>query len=364
MAKKNILKPLTKPLAAVALSASLGFAGMLGLYKADMIKFNPCEIFEVFASKKPSLTQSIKSQSQSQSQENYQSEAYERISFADSFENSEQEEAILSSGKIPILMYHRIGNLEDRYTVSPKHFKQQLEKLYEHDFQLISLDDYVNKDYSSLSPGKKAAIITFDDADEGQFEFVKYNNELVYDKEGNPIINIDCAVSILSEFAKEHPTFGKKAAFFIDFAGKDHDYQAPFMQDDLIKMKLLYLMKDSFDICYHTYSHPDLAKCSLRQVEKEVDKSKAAFEYYLGDKSSQVKKYLAFPYGAIPTNREVLDYIHSNFEATFAAWGGMAEGVYSGLSESRENNPPRIEISTNLDRDVLSRNNVLQKIAR
>jgi len=349
-------KKILKPLAAAALSVSLGFAGMLGLYKANMIKFNPLEIFN---SKKPVAAQLVSDK------KNYYPEVYERASFADSFKHTGQEEAILTSGKLPILMYHKIGWQEDRFTVAPEHFRQQLQKLYEHDFQLVSLEDYVNKNFSSLSPGKKPAIITFDDADEGQFSYATYKGKLVYDEHGNPVVDPDCAVGILDDFNKQYPGFGKKAAFFVDFADESHNYQAPFLQEDLVKPKLLYLLKEGFDVCHHTYSHPDMARCSLSQIEREVEKSKIEFDYYLGEKSSLIKNYLAFPYGSVPFDKKVMAYLNSKFNATFAAWGGLADSTYSNYSDAYyPEQPPRIEISTNLERDVLRRSHIISKSAR
>ncbi|MBN2052850.1 polysaccharide deacetylase family protein [Candidatus Woesearchaeota archaeon] len=402
---------LFKPFAAAALSLSVGFSGFAGVYKANITSLNP---FNLFQEKKTEIVQTAPNIDQYK-YDYYQGAGriYSRMPFSGIIDEKE-EESLLTTGKIPILMYHKIGFPEDRFTVSPERFKQHLKKLSEHGFQLISLEDYINNDFSSLLPGKKAAIITFDDADQGQFEFAKYRGELIHDSQGNPLIEPDCAVRILTEFANLNPGFGKNAAFFIDFANnaeyssnrdKSHPYQAPFMQEDLIKMKLLYLLKEGFEVCHHTYSHPDMSMCSLRAIENEVEKSKAAFEYYLGERASQVKKYLAFPYGAIPTDGNVMAYLRSNFDATFAAWGGMAEGNYIGNSgspvqptrdydgypyptwsgqsgQSNEINapyeegafrksgakkvpgvlsPPRIEISNNLDRDVLSRAGILQK---
>ena len=294
--EKRKRKKILKPLAAIALSASLGFVGMLGLYKAGVIKLNPLELF---SRKKPVQAQIVddkKSYENEAKDAYYYQEAYDQSSFAD----AESDELMLNSGQLPILMYHKIGFEQDRFTVSPARFRSHLEKLYANDFQLISLEDYVNNDFSALAPGKKAAIITFDDADQGQFSYATYKAKLVHDEYGNPMVDPDCAVGILTEFAKEHSGFGKKAAFFIDFADPEHNYQAPFMQDELIRLKLLYLLKEGFEVCYHTYTHPDLSRCSLSRLRTEVLQSKAALEYYLGDKAGLAKNYLAYPYGAIP----------------------------------------------------------------
>ena len=76
------------------------------------------------------------------------------------------EQIITGSGKVPILMYHELGKPENRYTVSPERFNSHLKKLYDNDFQLISLEDYVNKNFEGLKDNKKPVVITFDDEDE------------------------------------------------------------------------------------------------------------------------------------------------------------------------------------------------------
>ncbi len=324
-----------KPAAIAALSILIGGAGLTGLYKAKIIHpFN----------QKPGLEQKV--------EQAYEPPVYERINF------SENEDAAFVSGKVPILMYHKIGTPEDRFTVSSENFKNHLQKLYEHDFQLISAEEYLKQDFSSLKPGKKPAVITFDDADEGQFRFATYNNKLVFDEFGNPVIDPDCAIGILMDFYSKRPDFGKKASFFIDFVDQYHKEEAPFIQESLVKLKLNYLLKEGFEVCKHTYSHPDMRRGSINDVKKEEARLRTALEYYLGDKAILVKNIFAYPYGSIPEDKEVIEYVNQTYDGAFAGWGGLAE---SSQASSNITPPPRVEISTNLDRDVLSKNDFLQK---
>ncbi|MBW2991389.1 polysaccharide deacetylase family protein [Candidatus Woesearchaeota archaeon] len=329
---------LVKPAAIAALSFTLGVLGFTGLYKNRYMNFFNNNTSSVEYRLSAPITK-----------------PYKRIIPF----NIEQE--IVMPGKIPIPMYHKFGLPEDRFTVSSERFRLHLQMLYENDFQLISIEDYINNDFSSLLPGKKAAVITFDDADKGQMEYATFNGELIYDKHNNPVIDPECAVGVMLDFYKQHPDFGKKAAFFIDWADENHDYQAPFCQDNFVRLKLLFLLNQGFEICYHTYSHPDAGKCTLNEFKKDHERARAAFEYHLGEKACLVKDIFAWPFGSISKDKEVMDYANSNFDASFGAYGGLASVVPSGTALFPK---PRIEINNNLYQDILSKNNFLRKEKR
>lgn len=291
-------------------------------------------------------------------------EVYDNILLVDDYEDKDRliEQIASGSGKVPILMYHKIGGPENRYTVSPKRFKSHLEKLYDNDFQLISLEDYVNKNFEGLKDNKKPVVITFDDADKGQFEYATYKGKLVYDEYGNQIMDPDCAVGIMLDFYKKHPNFGLEATFFIDFAGEKQGYNAPFLQEEFVKMKLNQLLALGLDIGGHTYSHKALGKCSLEEIKKELEKTRRAFNYYLGSRADNVVNSFAYPYGSIPKDKEKRALIDSYYSITTAAWGGTAEDPNSKSFSTKE--VPRIEISTNLEAYVIDKKNIFQKKPR
>jgi len=342
--KNRVLKP------AVALTTSLLLAvlGISGFQKNSYIN-------NIFTRNTPSPIE--------KKYDSFINNTYETVLPIRSFKDKDLLiEDVITSGKIPILMYHKIGVPEDRYTVSPQRFREHLEKLYEHNFQLISIEDYVNKDFSSLLPGKKPALITFDDADKGQFRFVTYKGKLMYDEFAQPLVDPECAVGILLDFHKEHPDFDKNAAFFIDFVNKYHDFEAPFLQEKFVKLKLLYLLNEGFEVCRHTYAHINLGRSSLEEFRKDEQMFNAACENYLGRKACLIENILAYPYGELPRNQALKTYIDSTYDATFKAWGGPAPNPYSVSPKTEP--PPRIEISTNLIRDVLNKRNLLQKMQR
>jgi len=194
--------------------------------------------------------------------------------------------------RVPILTYHGISYIDDgsSITITPGKFRQHLETLYRAGFTLVSLDDYVSSDFSSVPGGRKPIVITFDDAAVGQFSYSKKS-----DAEGNRKIDPNSAVGILNQFHLSHPDFGKSAAFFVDF------YGAPFAQQDFVKEKLNALLDMGFEIGSHTYDHKDMVTVSVSEREKDIEKFNEKIDTLLGDRSEEVK-YFAYPYGSYPKN--------------------------------------------------------------
>ncbi|MEM4756235.1 MAG: polysaccharide deacetylase family protein [Candidatus Woesearchaeota archaeon] len=214
----------------------------------------------------------------------------------------------------PVLMYHHIRNHDnDRFSVSPATFRQQLKTLYEKGYQTISIEAYVNNDFSSLLPGKKPVVITFDDGWENQFRYLYQN--------GKKIIDPTCAVGILDAFAKEYPQFGKAATFFISYD------KIPFGKADEVKEKFTYLLNNGYSIQNHTANHKRLDKLSREQIEQEYLSAKKKTETYLD--STLLKQYpatmriVAIPYGAnVPQTirAQLSNQVHNQHQEHPLAW--------------------------------------------
>jgi len=224
------------------------------------------------------------------------------------------------SGRIPILEYHTIltPNLEktvfknrnirkkkwfNRLVVTSEQFRNHLQTLYKFGFRNISLNEYLSlikgqkKAFDRIPPGSKLYVLTFDDATFGQFDFTGF------DKDGNPIIDPDCAVGIMIEFAREHPDFKLNAAFNIDFEN------TPFMQVQYVKKKLNMLLDYGFEIVNHTKNHKPLSRYIKKNPEKiayEIGRAMELFESYLGYRAIYVNK-ICYPDGK--ANSEVWDYV-------------------------------------------------------
>lgn len=223
-------------------------------------------------------------------------------------------------GRIPILEYHIIdtptvdsnviakGKIKknkkiERFFVTSEEFRNQLENLYDNQFRNISLDEYLSlmngqkKDLNRLPPDSKLYVLTFDDSTYGQFDFTGL------DDNGEPIIDKDCAVGIMVDFAKKHPDFKLNAAFSVVFD------KTPFMQSKYVGKKLNMLLDYGFEIVNHTKNHRRLSKYIQSNPDIasfEIGRAMELFESYLGYRAATINK-IAYPFGE--TNPNVWDFV-------------------------------------------------------
>lgn len=235
---------------------------------------------------------------------------------------SQNIDEILESmrGRIPILEYHLIespyvysnyilkGRLKKnaktaRYYITSAEFREHLETLYKANFRNISLNEYLSlvkgqkKELNRLPPETHLYVLTFDDSTCGQFDFIGTNSK------NEPIIDPNCAVGIMIQFAKEHPDFKLNAAFSVTFD------KPPFLQTEYIGKKLNLLLDYGFEIVNHTKSHSSLSRLIPGKPEKasyELGKAMELFESYLGYRAASIDK-VCYPNGRV--NPKVWDFI-------------------------------------------------------
>ena len=234
--------------------------------------------------------------------------------------------------RIPILMYHSIDS--PRYWIDVPTFRSHLEMLYKAGYSTIRMKDYLHNDFRSIPMGRKPILLTFDDQWASQFYYE--------DKKGT-IISKNCVVGVLDEFAKQHPSFGKHAVFYLFF------HRIPFNgldENELWKKKIDYLLKNGYEIGSHTYDHSVMTDMTNQQIKRELDLSFRHLIPLLKDYPSQTLT-LAYPGGNIPKNKHFIsEYSNQGItiKASFKASGGFAKVPYhfnSGLHTI-----PRIEGST------------------
>jgi len=192
-------------------------------------------------------------------------------------------------GAVPILVYHRIGEEEDRWTRTPENFRRDLEELNRRGYVLVPLSDYLEGNME-IPAGRSPAVITFDDSSPGQFRLLPESGESAAagEKEeddsaaagsagsggggaaelnaGELRIDPESAVGILLDFAEEHPGFGYYATFFVNtrpFGGEKG-------QSELWKEKLQMLVEKGFEIGNHTHTHAYLKDLTPEEVRKEI----------------------------------------------------------------------------------------------
>ena len=196
------------------------------------------------------------------------------------------------SGKIMVLMYHGIGNLEEEWVRTADNFKKDLKTLYDKGYRTLSLHDYINNNINTPS-GFTPVVITFDDSLQNQFNLLEKDGELKIDS--------NSAVGIMDNFSKEHKGFGNAATFYVYFP-------IPFRQKDKIKDKFEYLIKNGYDIGNHSYTHEMLGKMDAAGIQKQLALNVNMTGSYI---PGYIVDTLALPYGSRPKDEALRKYIIS-----------------------------------------------------
>lgn len=225
---------------------------------------------------------------------------------------------------IPILMYHKVGRPENRYTVSEERLETQLETLYENNYYCVSLDDYLEADFDDIPSGKKPFVITFDDAAPSQFQLTD---------QGRP--DTSTAAGILEQSFEEYEDFGKGGTFYVSYAGDNHDFRHAFGGDE--STKLSWLQENGYTVGYHTPYHED----NEHADPGDIDEQTTILHALIDDATSEpVRKHYAHPFGARPEG-VAMDSLESTYTSIVDAWGGFAPHPRSPRFD--QHSIPRVE---------------------
>lgn len=192
-------------------------------------------------------------------------------------------------GKVMILEYHLIGYPEDRWRRTPENFRKDLQMLYDNGFYPVSVMD-IAKGNLNVPAGKTPFAITLDDSSAGQFRYIEKNGELIIDP--------NCALGIMEDFRKKHKDFPITASFYVLPAIKPT--LRLFAQPEYKKQKLEWLIKNGYEVGSHNWYHSMLSKLSDQEVQKHLAMFvKEIREFIPGYEA----KTLALPLGAHAKNR-------------------------------------------------------------
>ena len=189
-------------------------------------------------------------------------------------------------GRIMVLEYHKIDLPEERWTRTPANFRRDLERLWERGYRLVALNDVLDGKIG-IRRGTTPVVLTFDDSSPGQFKLIEKNGEWVLDP--------DCAVGILEAFERQHPEFGHVATFYV-LPGADPPNRL-FNQKELAARKLQYLASRGYEIGSHTLWHANLSKYPEKIVRQQLA---TAQEWIQKDVPGYRIRSLALPMGAFP----------------------------------------------------------------
>ena len=184
-------------------------------------------------------------------------------------------------GHIMIVMYHGIID-NPPYHRTEENFKKDLQYLYDHDYRLISMKDYLSNRID-IEAGKTPIIFTFDDALSTTFSLEDKDGELV-PKEGT-------AISIMEEFAKEHPDFGKDAMLYI-YGSEKSTFEGAGSYEE----RLQWLLDHGYEIGNHVNGHPNLSHINGVEIEKNI----GIIHKMVLDSVGYEIYTISYPYGVTP----------------------------------------------------------------
>lgn len=220
----------------------------------------------------------------------------------------------MPSVKTPILMYHKFDEAEDRFTTSPRRFRQHLDYLRENGYTTQTFAEYASQ---TPVPGTRPVVLTFDDSTAGQFRMLP-----------DGTIDPDSAVGIMQEYRRQHPAFRLTGTFFVNMESPEGE---PMFGQQDAAAKAKFLVANGYELGYHGYKHHDFAKLDALTLQDDMGRFKRKMEEYVPQ--YRVLSF-AYPYGSLPA-RSMQQILEGTFPYTAHAWGGIAKG------QSR--NAPRIE---------------------
>lgn len=199
-------------------------------------------------------------------------------------------------GRVPVLMYHLIGDTESSWGRERENFRRDLALLYERGYRPVNMVDVLDRKID-LPAGMSPVVFTFDDASPSQFRYIERNGQLVIDSSS--------AVGIWLDFARSHPGWGNKAVFcMLPAASAGHAF---FGEREIEGQKTAWRFKKvqqlaalGFELCDHTLWHAQLNKYSDEVVQEQIARGVMAID-------SAVPGYkvrtFALPLGIWPKNR-------------------------------------------------------------
>ncbi len=197
-------------------------------------------------------------------------------------------------GYVPVLMYHNIvveykpeeeGDVLFR-TVDE--LKRDLQWLYDNNFYVITLEEYVTNRISAPA-GKHPVVLVFDDSRPSQF----YYN--VAD-DGTNTLDPNSAIAILEEFFDAHPDFGRTAVFAV-LPIHCFDYEEP-SQTPFCEEKLQWLVNNGYEVANHTWDHQNLGDVSNEIFLQKVGDTTLWIREKTGVETASTA--LILPYGVFP----------------------------------------------------------------
>jgi len=242
----------------------------------------------------------------------------------------------------PILLYHefRPNSVEESTATKTRleDFGNQLQKLYDSGFSLVSLQSWMDGSFV-VPEGRKPLVITLDDG--------IFANQLYINADGTP--STDSGLGLLWAFSKAHPDFGFSAAIFTVMGDKyyaDVQIGDRFIlgEGDAWKDKLgqtiAWGIENGVEPYNHTYTHVRLDLTGNADIVDQLRTNDYAIRNFLArvgrsDLVPKLGNMIALPFGIWPASQSGIEIIQNykdpeglKTQAIFEAYN-LAEAVFT-----------------------------------
>lgn len=220
-------------------------------------------------------------------------------------------------GRIPIVMYHSIGDrgkIDSRgLNISSETFRKHLELMVKANWYPMNVRDiYTPAKLAAVPKGMTPVGITFDDARASQFRYGK-----------NGVVDPSCGVGILEAFHRKYGSRWPRAATFYMLPKSSYN-PTPFGQGGQEANKCAWLLKAGYELGNHSWAHKSMSSMNAGQVREAVwgcirDIKKLA--------PNATMDTFCVPYGAYPKNKSTWDVILKDPQGQYTnkialkAWG-------------------------------------------
>ena len=196
---------------------------------------------------------------------------------------------------VPILAYHEICDLPREisrlhsYNVTPSAFREQMDFLYENNYSVIKLEEFISCLTKKEEMPHKSVTITFDDGYKNN-----YTNAL-------PILrqyNFPATVFLATDYIGSNDIF----PWLDGLVGHDRDVRESFMPmawDEVVEMS-----QDNIAFGSHTCSHSNIRLISENVFEEEIKRSKSIIE----NKINKNVELFSYPF-SFPKYRKTYQHI-------------------------------------------------------
>lgn len=190
--------------------------------------------------------------------------------------NLTPSDAAMNAGRIPVLMYHRVGEAvndwERKYCIAPDRFAAHMRILHGQGMRPCTIEDFVAWLSGQKTLSDKTFLLTFDDGFYGVYEHAMP----VLAQLGWP-----ATVFLVSSLTGKRDVWCEKE--------NPSGCTYPLLDRDHIEE----MRKHGFSFHSHSRTHADLTKTTDQDLKDELYGAKAELEDLLGTDIP----YLAYPYG-------------------------------------------------------------------